>query len=48
MVQCGGRESIPYIDSGGGKCSHIVVGIASQGSILLWVEISSVLRWHGE
>ena len=29
LVQCGSRESIPYIDSGGGKCSHIVVGIAT-------------------
>ena len=48
LVQCGSRESIPYIDSGGEKCSHIVVGIASQGSILLWVEISSDLTWHGE
>ena len=45
LVQCGSRESIPYIDSGGEKCSHVVVGIASQRSILLWVEISSVLIW---
>ena len=38
---------MPYIDSGGEKCSHIVVGIASQGSILLWVEFLVFLHGMG-
>ena len=33
LVQCGSRESITQFDSGGGECSHIVVGIAGDTSL---------------